>query len=77
MNQRGETRLLGTFGDYACASMYANKIVNAGDGGFILCKNVGVQAKLEMFLNHGFSKVNNSERVFNFLFNILTRIRQK
>ena len=69
MNQRGETRLLGTFGDYACASMYANKIVNAGDGGFILCKNVGAQAKLEMFLNHGFSKVNNLVISFNFFYN--------
>ena len=51
-----DKRLLGTFGDFACASMYANKIVNAGDGGFVLCKNLASQAKLEMFLNHGFSK---------------------
>ncbi|RNA03010.1 aminotransferase [Brachionus plicatilis] len=46
---------LGSFGDLACASLYANKIINCGDGGFVLSKCYSDQTKLESFVNHGFT----------------------
>uniref|UniRef100_A0A914Q996 Glycosyltransferase 2-like domain-containing protein n=1 Tax=Panagrolaimus davidi TaxID=227884 RepID=A0A914Q996_9BILA len=49
-------KLLGTFGDYACASMYVNKMLHAGDGGFILSKNPSTQTRLQSILNHGFTR---------------------
>ncbi len=56
------SKLVGTFGDFACASLYANKTITAGDGGFILSSNCDlVQAKqlnqrANSYANHGFSK---------------------
>lgn len=37
------TKLLGTFGDFACASLYANKIVHGGDAGFVLAKDIKLE----------------------------------
>lgn len=31
-------RLVGTIGDFGCASLYANKSITAGDGGFVISK---------------------------------------
>ena len=50
-----ETRLLGTFGDLSCASLYANKIVHSADGGFILAKDARLEARLKSLVNHGFT----------------------
>lgn len=53
--------LVGTFGDFACASLYANKTITAGDGGFVL-SNCGINEADQLLLransyaNHGFSK---------------------
>ncbi len=32
-------KFLGTFGDFSSASLYANKLITCGDGGFILSKH--------------------------------------
>lgn len=52
--------LVGTFGHFACASLYANKIITAGDGGFVL-SNCDTEAErltqqANSYANHGFSK---------------------
>ena len=49
-------RLLGSVGDLACASMYANKIIHAADGGFVLAQDPGLEARLWSLVNHGFTK---------------------
>ena len=55
-------KLVGTFEDFACASLYANKTITAGDGGFVLsnCQNKEEAEQLmhetNSFANHGFSK---------------------
>ena len=48
-------KLVGTFGDFACASLYANKIITAGDGGFVLSKHKNLENRAASYLNHGFS----------------------
>lgn len=48
-------KLLGTFGIYACASLYANKTITAGDGGFVLSRDPTVAARLISIVNHGFT----------------------
>jgi len=52
----GSRRLLGTFGDFACASMYANKLLQAGDGGFVLAKDAAHRYRLGSLVNHGFTR---------------------
>lgn len=54
-------KLVGTFGDFACASLYANKTITAGDGGFVMSNCGLVEAKqlnerANSYANHGFSK---------------------
>lgn len=50
-------KLAGTYGDYACSSLYANKVITAGDGGFILSKHSAnmVETRAKSYRNHGFS----------------------
>jgi len=52
---RGE-QLLGTFGEFACASMYANKLLQGADGGFVLAKRMQYSSRLESLVNHGFTR---------------------
>jgi len=52
----GSRRLLGTFGDFACASMYANKMLQGGDGGFVLAKDATHGYRLGSLVNHGFTR---------------------
>ena len=51
-------KLVGTFGDFACASLYANKTITAGDGGFVLstCTNNNLKQRAKSYANHGFSQ---------------------
>ena len=55
-------KMVGTFGHFACASLYANKTITAGDGGFVLanCQNEEEADQLfhraSSYANHGFSK---------------------
>ena len=51
-------KLAGTFGDFACASLYANKVITSGDGGFILSTRdeEGLKDRADSYVNHGFTK---------------------
>lgn len=55
-------RLVGTFGDFACASLYANKAITSGDGGFVLSSGEGrdnvnsLKDDADSYANHGFTK---------------------
>ena len=49
-------KMVGTFGDFACASLYANKTITAGDGGFILSKHGHLLHSANSYINHGFVK---------------------
>ncbi|ODN01496.1 GDP-perosamine synthase [Orchesella cincta] len=51
----GKDVLLGTFGDYAIASLYANKIIHGGDGGFVIAKEAQIGKRLASIVNHGFT----------------------
>eukprot|EP00927_Polykrikos_kofoidii_P055924 TRINITY_DN50109_c0_g1_i1.p1 TRINITY_DN50109_c0_g1~~TRINITY_DN50109_c0_g1_i1.p1 ORF type:complete len:446 (+),score=73.92 TRINITY_DN50109_c0_g1_i1:55-1392(+) len=46
--------LVGTFGDFACASLYANKPITAGDGGWVHAKDSKHHDRLKSLVNHGF-----------------------
>lgn len=51
-------KMVGTFGDFACASLYANKVITSGDGGFILstCHNEReMKERANSYVNHGFT----------------------
>jgi perosamine synthetase len=47
-------QLVGTFGEFGCASLYANKLITSGDGGFVIAKKEEYQARLTSLVNHGF-----------------------
>ena len=51
-------KLAGTFGDFACASLYANKAITSGDGGFILSSRDDrhLRERVDSYVNHGFTK---------------------
>lgn len=51
-------KLAGTFGDFACASLYANKAITSGDGGFILSTRdeEDLKDRADSYVNHGFTK---------------------
>lgn len=51
-------KLVGTFGDFACASLYANKTITAGDGGFVLSTRLDedLRDRANSYVNHGFTK---------------------
>ena len=53
-----EGKLAGTFGDFACASLYANKAITSGDGGFILStrEDESLRECVDSYVNHGFTK---------------------
>lgn len=51
----GDQRLLGTFGNFAISSLYANKIVHGGDGGFVIAKEANIGKRLASIVNHGFT----------------------
>lgn len=47
-------QLVGTFGDFAVASLYANKPITAGDGGWVHAKDSAHHDHLKSLINHGF-----------------------
>lgn len=52
-------QLTGTQGDFAAASLYANKLITSGDGGFVLSRHSEwrgtiLQDRLDSLVNHGF-----------------------
>lgn len=48
-------KYVGTFGDYATASLYANKAITAGDGGFVVSSVEGGMERAKSHVNHGFT----------------------
>ena len=46
-------KMVGTFGDFACSSLYANKIITSGDGGFVISKNEQDASRAHSYTNHG------------------------
>ena len=51
-------QLVGTFGDFACASLYMNKTITSGDGGFVLStrRDDKLRQRAKTYANHGFSQ---------------------
>ena len=51
-------KLVGTFGDFACASLYANKVITSGDGGFVLStrREEDMKERAASYVNHGFTE---------------------
>ena len=47
---------VGTVGDFACASLYANKMITSGDGGFVLSRreDKNLLTQIRSYINHGF-----------------------
>lgn len=49
-------RKVGSFGDMACFSFYANKIITTGEGGMIVTNNEKLAERLRLLRNLGFTK---------------------
>src|ERR1700724_838027 len=48
-------RMTGSFGEMACFSFYANKIITTGEGGMIVTNNAKLAEKLKLLRNLGFT----------------------
>jgi perosamine synthetase len=61
-------RMVGSFGDMACFSFYANKIITTGEGGMILTNNEECAEKLKLLRNLAFTQPRfwHEEAGFNF-----------
>lgn len=53
-NRTQEGKKVGTYGDFACASLYANKLITAGDGGWVHAGEQKYHDRLKSLINHGF-----------------------
>ena len=49
-------KMTGSFGDMACFSFYANKIITTGEGGMVTTNNVDYAEKLRLLRNLAFTK---------------------
>lgn len=49
-------RMAGSFGDMACFSFYANKIITTGEGGMILTDDAGLADRLRLLRNLAFTQ---------------------
>ncbi len=49
-------RKTGTFGDVACFSFFANKVITTGEGGMIWCRDNEVFERIGVYRDHGMSK---------------------
>ena len=47
---------VGSFGDFGCFSLYANKVITSGEGGVITTSNNFFFKKLKLYRNLGFTK---------------------
>ncbi|CAD7958602.1 unnamed protein product [Amoebophrya sp. A120] len=50
----GRYLLAGAFGDFSCSSLYANKQITAGDGGWVHSISEEHAPRLKSLINHGF-----------------------
>ena len=48
-------RKIGSFGDAACFSFYANKIITTGEGGMVTTNDKKLAEKMQLLKNHAFS----------------------
>uniref|UniRef100_A0A1X7U068 Aminotransferase class I/classII domain-containing protein n=2 Tax=Amphimedon queenslandica TaxID=400682 RepID=A0A1X7U068_AMPQE len=50
-------KYVGTFGDFATASLYANKTITSGDGGFVMStkEDKSLRHRANSYANHGFT----------------------
>ncbi len=44
---------LGTLGDLGCFSLFANKVITSGEGGFVVTRDPDVAARLRLLRSHG------------------------
>lgn len=51
-----KSRPVGTFGDAACYSFFANKIMTTGEGGMIVCGDPALDKTLRILRDHGMSR---------------------
>lgn len=49
-------KMTGSFGDMACFSFYANKIITTGEGGMVVTNSASLAEKLRLLRNLGFTK---------------------
>ncbi len=49
-------QMTGSFGDMACFSFYANKIITTGEGGMVVTNDAALAEKLRLLRNLGFAK---------------------
>mmetsp|Transcript_28301 Transcript_28301/g.51085 ORF Transcript_28301/g.51085 Transcript_28301/m.51085 type:complete len:460 (-) Transcript_28301:52-1431(-) len=55
MGSRADSgELVGSFGDFSVSSLYANKPITAGDGGWVHAKDRKHHDRLKSLINHGF-----------------------
>jgi len=61
-------RMTGSFGDMACFSFYANKVITTGEGGMVTTNNAEFAERLRLLRNLAFSKprFRHEEAGFNF-----------
>jgi len=51
-----KNKKVGSLGDLACFSFYANKIITTGEGGMVVTDNKNLQRKLRLLKDHYFDK---------------------
>lgn len=56
--------LLGTLGDMACFSFFANKIITAGEGGALLTNDEGLADRCRELRDHGMSKIKKYHHIY-------------
>ncbi|MSO89948.1 MAG: DegT/DnrJ/EryC1/StrS family aminotransferase [Rhodospirillaceae bacterium] len=49
-------RVVGTLGDLACYSFFANKIMTTGEGGMVICRDPALDQRLRILRDHGMSR---------------------
>jgi perosamine synthetase len=61
-------RMTGSFGDMACFSFYANKVITTGEGGMVTTNNHGLAERLRLLRNLAFTqpRFRHEEAGFNF-----------
>lgn len=61
-------RMTGSFGDMACFSFYANKVITTGEGGMVTTNNKELAERLQLLRNLAFTKprFRHEEAGFNF-----------
>lgn len=51
-----KNNMVGTMGDVACYSFFANKIMTTGEGGMVLSNSASIDKQLRIYRDHGMSR---------------------